>query len=184
MRGGQSLLHSVGLLFSLTCLLNAGWIVAWHYFQIPLTMLLMILLLLSLIYIRSLIGTQHLSSRERLLVRLPFSVYFGWITVATIANATVLLVSLDWHRFGLSEQLWTVIILIVGTLIGAAAAIRFQDVPYVLVLIWAYVGILVRHVSKHGLAGRYPAVMITASLCIALLAAVAAGLFFRSGERK
>ena len=162
------LLRRVGIVFSISSLINAAWIFSWHYLVIPVSMVLMVLLLICLIYIRHTLQTQDLGLREKLFIRLPFSIYLGWITVATIANATTLLVSLKWDGFGMSESLWTVIMLAVGAVIGIATAIRYKDAAYNLVLIWAYTGILVKHASAQGFAHQYPAVIIAAWVCIAL----------------
>jgi L-cystine uptake protein TcyP (sodium:dicarboxylate symporter family) len=72
-------------------------------------MLLMVVLLVSLIYIVRIIGKEGLSLRDRIFIRLPFSVYFGWITVATIANFTVRLVSFNWNGFGIAPAGWAVL---------------------------------------------------------------------------
>lgn len=175
-RGGEkvndALLNKVGLVFSGTSLVNTAWIFSWHYRLIPLSMVLMAILLIGLICIASTIRAQRLTSKEKLLIRLPFSVYFGWITVATIANATTLLVSVGWGGFGLPESTWTIMILAVGMLIGTATAIRFKDIAYVLVLIWAYAGILIKHMSASGFSGQYSEVIITVSVCLVIFAAV------------
>lgn len=160
------LLNKVGIVFSISSIANAAWIFAWHYNRIPLSMVLMVVILDCLIFINYLINKEELSAREKLFVRLPFSVYFGWITVATIANVTTLLVSIGWDGFGLSEQFWTVIILIVGMLIGTATIIRNKDIAYGLVMLWAYAGILLKHVSESGFAGQYPAVIYTVIACM------------------
>ncbi|HOO29133.1 MAG TPA: tryptophan-rich sensory protein, partial [Lachnospiraceae bacterium] len=159
--------------FSISSAVNAAWIFSWHYGKILLSMLLMLILLNCLIKINVMISKQTLSAKERFFVRLPFTVYFGWITIATIANAAVLLVSVGWDRFGLSENIWTVIMLLAGMLIGLAVLLRFKTVSYSLVLIWAYTGILIKHTSVSGFAGQYPAVIITAGICLALFAASA-----------
>ncbi|AHM58116.1 hypothetical protein EAL2_808p06130 (plasmid) [Peptoclostridium acidaminophilum DSM 3953] len=186
-RGGESaesreLLRKTGILFSVSSLVNAAWIFSWHYDLIPLSMLLMVALLACLMIINHIIGNASLSTREKFLVRLPFSVYFGWITVATIANATVLLVSLEWNRFGLMEQTWAIIIIAVGMLIGAVTAIRNSDIAYGLVIIWAYIGIYIKHTSESGFSGQYPAVIYTVVACIAMLVVAQVYILF-SGKR-
>ncbi len=170
-KADETLLRNVGRLFAVSSLINIAWIFAWHYQLIPLSMLLMVLLLICLIDIAFTINSKELTMREKWLIRLPFSVYFGWITVATIANAVVLLVSLGWDGFGISESTWTIIILAVGALIGILTALRFNDIAYLLVFIWAYAGILIKHLSPSGFAGRYPDVIITVVVCLALFAA-------------
>lgn len=168
------MLDKVGGLFIISSLANVAWIFSWHYDLIPLSMLLMIVILVSLIYTMKTIMQYHLSLREKIFVKLPFSVYFGWITVATIANATVLLVSLNWNGFGIPASTWAVIMIIVGMLIGATTAIRNKDAAYGLVFVWAYVGIYIKHTSTGGLGGQYPEVVTTAIICIILMLAASA----------
>ncbi len=177
-------LRKVGAVFAISSLVNAAWIFSWHYKVIPLSMLLMAFLLLCLIEITTTIDAQSLSLREKLLVRLPFAVYFGWITVATIANATTLFVSLGWNGFGLSEAVWAIMILAVGALIGVATLARFKSIAYGLVLIWAYAGIGIKHLSAVGFAGQYPGVIVTVGICLALFAATIGYVLFMNRKNK
>lgn len=166
------LLWRVGIIFSVSSLINIAWIFSWHYKLIPLSMVLMLLLLICLISLAITLRKQKLDRRERFFVRLPFSVYFGWITVATIANATTLLVSVGWNGFGLSPSLWTIIMLTVGALIGIATTLRFKDIAYGLVLVWAYAGILYKHVSIPGFANQYPDVVTAVIVCLVVFVIV------------
>jgi hypothetical protein len=100
----------------------------------------------------------------------PFSVYFGWTTVAVVANITVLLVSRGWDGFGLADSTWAAIMVLVAMGIGTVTMLRNADVAYGLVLIWAFAGILLRQVSV--LEGRYPAII--AAVVAALVAFVIA----------
>lgn len=168
------LLQRVGVLFSLSSLVNASWILTWHYDLIGLSTLLLVALLVLLIMITRTLLRADLSARDRLLARLPFSVYFGWITVATIANITVWLVSLGWEGGGIAESTWAVTIIAVGAVIGTTVILRDRDIAYGLVLVWAYLGIWIKHTSASGFDGAYPMVWITALVGMALF--VAAGL--------
>ncbi len=161
-----TLLNQVGLLFSISSVANTAWVFAWHYGLIPLSVVLIAVILVSLILITNSLRLANLTARERWFVGVPFSVYFGWTTVATVANITVLLVYLNWDGFGLADSTWAAIIVVVAMAIGAVATLRNRDVAYGLVFIWAYVGILLRHTSTHGLDGRYPVVIwaVAASL--------------------
>lgn len=164
------LLEKTGLIFSFSSFTNAIWILSWHYLQIPLSMLLMLILLISLIWINRMIGRERLTTREKVFIKLPFSVYFGWITVATIANATTLLVGWNWDGFGIAESVWTVLIISVGLLIGLVTMVTNKDVAYGCVIIWAYIGILIKHLSVDGFAGQYQSVIVTVIVCLVLLA--------------
>ncbi len=116
----SSFLEKIDFLFFLSCLANFSWIFAWHFERVFLSFLIMLILLLSLIaiYQRLNIGRSAALKSEKYLVHLPFSVYLGWITIATIANTTALLVNLNWNRFGLSEPFWTIAVIIIGIFIS------------------------------------------------------------------
>ena len=167
-----TLIHRTGILFIISSILNLSWVIAWHYGLLAISFILLALFLLAMIYMRVIIQRHEpLTTKEKWFVRLPFSVYFGWITIATIAGATALLVGNGFGGLGLSEAVWTIIILIVGAVIGILTSLKFRDIPYVLVLIWAYGNILNNHLSPAGFAGKYPGVITT---LIALLAAFVA----------
>lgn len=173
-------MKSVELLFSISSLVNAGWMVAWHANLMGVALLLMVTLLVLLaVIIRKLDPIQG-SLKERLLVRVPFSIYLGWITVATIANATVLFVSLGFTGSP-APDLWAVGILVIGLAIGVLTIVREVDIAYGLVFFWAYAGILVRHLSSSGYAGSYLDVVMV--LC-ASLAVIAVSLVFVISKRR
>lgn len=138
-------LARLGPLFIVTCLFNAGWLFAWHYLQPLLSLPLMLGLLASLIlcYERLGIGKSAVSKREGLAVRLPFSLYLGWITVATVANVSVFFLALG-VRVNWFTPAWALLAIIAATLIGATVLRRRGDVAYTLVLVWAFLGIAAR----------------------------------------
>ena len=167
-----ALLNRVGVLFALSSLINTAWIFAWHYDLIPLSAVLLIAILVCLALIVSTVRRSNPTGRQRAFIGVPFSVYFGWSTVAVVANITVLLVYWHWDGFGLPESTWAVIIVLVAMLIGTATMLRNRDVAYGPVLIWAYLGILIRQTSAAGFDGRYP--MIVAAVVASLVIYVAA----------
>lgn len=179
------LLNKVGTLFAISSVANIAWIFSWHYKNIPLSMLFMLVILVCLMLINIRINKEKLTSKEKFFIRLPFSIYFGWITVATIANATTLLVDKlgsPANLLGISEVVWTVVILLVGTLIGAVTTLKNRDIAYGLVLVWAYIGILIKHLMAKplpdGFNSQYPAVIVTVitSLVVFLIAIISAQL--------
>ena len=146
------IVDQIGWWFVVTSLANIAWIYAWHYERVLTSLLLMLILLAALlkIYLGLGIGQTVVSGAKKYLVHLTFSIYLGWITVATIANVTALLVALEWNRFGLSDAFWTVLVLIVATAITLTMLRRRGDVFYAIVVIWAFVGIFIRHVATLG----------------------------------
>jgi hypothetical protein len=174
-----SLLERVGVLFSLSSIANVAWILSWHYDLILVSTLLLATMLVLLILITRTILAADLTPRDRIFIRLPFSVYFGWITVATIANITVWLVSIGWGGGGIAESTWAVVIIAVGAVIGTAVTLRDRDIAYGLVLVWAYLGIWIKHTSGSGFDGAYPAVSAAALVGIAAFVAAGAATLLR-----
>lgn len=164
----EALLQKINPLFIATSIANSVWIFAWHYDFIGLSVLIMTALLILLIKLADVLRTEQFSRLEKTLIATPFSVYFGWITVATIANITVFLVSIGWNGFGIAEYVWTNIVLLVGAAIGTARLRKDKRLAYGLVLIWAYLGILLKHVSASGFAGQYPSVITTVLVCVGI----------------
>ncbi len=164
-----ALLERVGVLFSISSLVNAAWILSWHYEQIGISTLLLATMLVLLIVIVNTIRTAGVTGRDRWLVRLPFSVYFGWLTVATIANITVWLVSIGWDGFGIADATWAAVIIAVGAVIGVATVLRNRDLAYALVLVWAYLGIVIKHTATTGFGGAYPMVIAVTAASMAVL---------------
>jgi hypothetical protein len=140
-------LYRIGYLFALSCVANIAWLFLWHYEVFPLTLVAMLALLLLLIaiYLRLDIGRARVPTAEKWLVHVPFSIYLGWITVATIANVTSLLDYLKWSGWGISPEAWTVIMLVAAVGIASAVSLTRGDVAYMLVIVWALAGIAVKH---------------------------------------
>jgi len=166
----NQLVDQIGGWFILSAVANIVWIFLWHYEVFTLTLLAMVTLLLSLIviYVRLDIGGGNSSRADQLLIQLPFQVYLGWITVATIANVTQLLYFVSWDGFGIAPATWAVVMLIVAGLVGTLMSFKRRDFPYVLVLIWAFVGIAVKHADTQ-------LVMVTAYAVAGLLGVIGLG---------
>lgn len=137
-------------LFLLGSVANTAWIFFWHYGIIPGSLVMMLVLLFSLImiyaYLRDIAGVgKH--SIERWTVMLPFSIYLGWICVATIANVSVYLFDIGWGGGFLTPQQWASIMIVVAGLFGVVFAFKYHDVAFNLVLIWAILGIMIKFID-------------------------------------
>jgi translocator protein len=131
--------------FVLTCGLNAVWIMMWHLLQIELSLLFMLWFLATLIVIYKKLQPHRtkLKRLSSLLLYVPFVVYLGWISVATIANTTALLVHYKWNGFGVDAVMWSCIMITVAAFLGAFFSIFRKDFFYTLVTVWALYGISV-----------------------------------------
>jgi hypothetical protein len=163
-------LERIGYWFALSCLANGVWIFLWHYEFFAWSLVAMLVLLLSLIqiYLRLGIGRSEASTADRLLIRLPFSIYLGWVTVATIANVTSLLDYLGWGGWDIAPAVWAVIMLVVTALVSFAIAWLRADVAFLLVIIWAVIGIAIKQADTMLVANTAWAVATLVALGIPL----------------
>jgi hypothetical protein len=164
-------LQKIAYLYVGSAAANIVWIFLWHYELFPLSLGLMVVLLgcLIAIYLRLGIGKTKVSNPEKWLVHLTFSVYLGWITVATIANATTVLEFIGWRGWGLSPEVWTLLMLTAATIISGIMSFTRADIAFSLVLIWAILGIAVKHRD------------ISLIAIGAVVSALAAGFFLLAG---
>ncbi|MFN7252839.1 MAG: TspO/MBR family protein [Anaerobacillus sp.] len=130
-------------LFVLTCFLNSFWLFLWHYEYFVLSVVVMIAFLVTLIFLYKTVKSVSTSFSDLL----PFSVYLGWISVATIANISYVLVDVGWDRFGFSDIFWTISMLIVATVLAIFFRVKENDFVYPLVFVWAFIGIAVKNLA-------------------------------------
>ena len=174
-------LRATGWWIALGGLANSAWIFLWHYNQFPLTLVAMLVLLATLIvtYLRLGVGRTTVTPGEKWAVHLPFSIYLGWITVATVANISDVLDFLKWDRFGIAPEIWMSIVLAVVLVIAVLMNFTRRDVAYAAVLLWALAGISVKQASV-------PAVVIPTWITFGLVALtlVAALFISKPGQAK
>lgn len=165
-------LRATGWWIALGGVANSSWIFLWHYNQFPLTLIAMLVLLVTLIvtYLRLGIGRAAVPAGEKWAVHLPFSIYLGWITVATVANISDVLDFLKWDGFGIAPETWMVIVL--AAVLGIAVLMNFtrRDVAYTAVLLWALAGISVKQAGV-------PAVVIPTWITFGLVAVTLAAAY-------
>jgi len=142
-------LDKISYLFIISSIGNIAWIISWHYLVIGLSIVFMLIILLSLImiYLRLDIGKSEVPRGEKLFIHVPISVYLGWITIATIANISALLVSIGVQGFGLIAEIWTIIVIIVAIIITALILYIRKDIAYSFVVIWATLGIFLKQLT-------------------------------------
>jgi hypothetical protein len=143
---GSKIFHAIGYWFFVAGVANISWILAWHYMHPVLSLVVMIVLLASLtiIYIHLDYLKSDLRRAEKYFVLPCFSVYLGWITVATIANVTAVLVHLGWKGGGIDHSFWTILMIAIATIMGLYLIMKKNDWLYALVIIWALLGIFIK----------------------------------------
>lgn len=159
-------LRLIGWPFVISCAANIIWLLLFHFNQFALSMVAMLALLVALVIIYLVLGRGQIQvpAGERWLVRLPFSIYLGWITVATVANAAHVLVHQGWTGQPLGPLPWLIIMFLIALVLAGLMMVTRRDLPYLLVLLWAFIGIAVNYTQ------------VTGVLISAIVAAVAVGV--------
>jgi hypothetical protein len=164
----QAAVPAIGTLFALTCVLNAGWILAWHYTKVPLSVIIMAGLLVSLILINLNISNLNLG-----FIKAAFGIYLGWICIATIANIAAMLVDTGWNGLGISEEIWTIIMIAAGTVIVSLSITGMKN-PFIgLSVVWAFAGIVIKRQDD------YRSIVVAALAGIVIVGVITALGFFR-----
>ncbi|MEM2147644.1 MAG: TspO/MBR family protein [Candidatus Bathyarchaeia archaeon] len=165
--------EKIGWIFVLSCLLNVAWLFLWQFEYLLLSVVLMFLLLASLIaiYLRLKIGKSAVSLRDKIAVQIPFSVYLGWITIATIANVAVALVSVGWDGFGVNPETWAFLMVVAVLVITSLVITTRRDVAYGLVIIWALLGIATKQNGNQNIvaATEISAIIILIALALSIV---------------
>lgn len=167
----KAMVEVIGWWFALTCLLNAMWILAWHFEILPLSLIIMIGLLVSLVVIN--LGIRPFSAGW---TKAAFGIYLGWICIATIANVTALLVSYGWKGAPFSETSWTIILILIGATIVTLTISRLSN-PFIgLAVIWAFSGIMIKRVQDS------QSILITAAFAAVFVLIVTVVEFFKTNS--
>ncbi|MBP3965079.1 TspO/MBR family protein [Paenibacillus lignilyticus] len=143
--GSQSRsVQACSLYFMLSCIFNVWWLAAFHLEKLTASVIIMFSLLFTLIILYTRIRSfskRPFALADRIFVFLPFSLYLGWICVATIVNVAVALYAFHWNRFGISDEAWTIFMLIIAAMLASWMGIRYNDQAVVTVFIWAFIAI-------------------------------------------
>ncbi|WP_438972390.1 tryptophan-rich sensory protein [Polaribacter sp.] len=139
----DSFVEKIGSWFFISCLANSVWVFAWVYEYTGLSCIFIFVLLFSLLKIVLKLQKEDSPKPYCVLVWLPFAVYSGWVAVASIANVSSYLVKINWSGFGLSNQTWTIIMLIIATLINLIVLWIKNIKTFVMVGVWALIAIAV-----------------------------------------
>lgn len=161
---------------------NIGWVFAWHYEQIFISLLIIILMLVALILVSKILRKRMLAGLCKLFIYVPFLVYLAWVTIATVGNFSSWLVAIGFAGFGLAPYIWAIIAVVISTGVAVPLGIYFNCLSYVAVIIWAFVGILVRQLTTY--AGDYTSLVYTTIVAIFIMTLTAVLIIYNAYKIK
>ena len=174
----QKAIDQISPLYLLSCILNIVWIVLFSFVLVELSVIFILAFLITL----TIIGKKLMAIQEgrRWLLPLSFGLYAGWLFIATVVNAAAALVKLNWNGFGLTEQTWAIIMLVVAIALLIVVLWKIRNAVFPLPVAWAYFGIYQFLNSPQGFNGEYTTLPIVALAGAAVLVVVAVIQFARN----
>ncbi|NMG10722.1 tryptophan-rich sensory protein [Brasilonema sp. UFV-L1] len=157
-------LRKIGYLLVVACFAQIIWVYLFlsRLFSLSVVAMLGILVPLIVIYIRLKIGTNSISRIKKWCVTIPISIYLAWISVATIVNVACALSFIGWNGWGISAEVWTLIMLLIAAVLTGVIVLQYRDIAYTGVTVWAFVAIALKQWNS-------PTLRITALACAGAL---------------
>lgn len=174
----QKVVDQISNLFRLSCVLNAVWIVTFSFVLVEISVLFILAFVIVLALISQKLSGFH--ERQRWLLPVTFGLYGGWLFVATVVNAAAALVKLNWSRFGLSEETWGIIMLLVAILLLIVVVWKLRNAVFPLPIAWAYWGIYQFLKAPEGFKGAYPTLQTVSRIGLVVLLLIAVILFVKN----
>lgn len=168
----EKAIHKISYLFWATCLLNITWIVTFSYLWIGLSSVFIFIFLIVLVFIIQQLRTIH--SKKRWLLPLTFGLYGGWLFIATVVNIATWLVQIEWNGFGLSDEIWSIIILLVAVILTTLVTLVLKNAAFPLPVAWGYFGIYNNLFEPEGYSGDFTVLQWIAIAGVVVLIGAAA----------
>lgn len=174
----KSAVNQISTLFRISCILNIAWIIAFSYVQVELSVLLIFgfVITLSLICMNFL----KVDDGKHWLLPLSFGIYTGWLFIATVVNTAAMLVKLQWNGFGIADDIWAIIILIVAIALVVAVLLKNKNAVFPIPIAWAYFGIYQFLTAPEGFKGQYSLLDFIVLAGMGILIALAIIQFYRN----
>lgn len=168
--------RNIRTIYILSCVANCAWIYFWHHEMILVCLAVIFVLLGTLVFINlNLRGGD--SAAENWLARVPFGIYFGWVTIAAILNFTVALVYLNVKFSDSATVIIATILIALITLLGIVIRLKLKIYVYPLPIAWALTAIALAQ------SGKTPIVVATAfGTIFSLVAALSFVMDMKSSE--
>lgn len=168
----QNAIDEITVLFRISCFLNIAWIILFSYLQVELSTLFILGFVITLAIICLKLKKIHVG--KRFLLPLTFGLYTGWLMIATVVNIAAALVKLEWGAFGISHEIWSIIILIIAVGLIFIVLRSNRNPAFPLPVAWAYLGIYQFLKAPEGFGGQYGILQVVSLAGMAVLIGMAA----------
>lgn len=171
-------IDEISYLFWFSCILNITWIVSFSYNLIGLSTIFIFLFLIVMVLIVKKIG--KIEGKKRFLLPISFGLYSGWLFIATVVNIAAWLVKIDWGGFGISPEIWSIIILFISIILTFLVLVDIKNPIFPIPIAWAYFGIYNNLISAEGYQGQYNLLQGVSLVGVAILIGLASIQFYKN----
>ncbi len=142
-------LRRVDYALIVACVAQAIWVYLFLGGQFWLSVIAMLAILIPLIasYRWLGVGLRPVSRQEKWSAHLPFGIYLGWISVATIVNVASALDASGWNGGGVVSEVWAIGLAIVAAGLAGWVLLTRRDFSFPGVIVWALVAVAVRQAA-------------------------------------
>jgi len=155
-------------LYIMSCALNCAWIYFWHQEQIAVCLAIIIGLSVTLLLINIKLRDSD-STAEAAMAKVPFGIYFGWVTAATLVNLAVLLIYLRIRFSDSSASAVGVALILFAAALGVLVRIKLTNYFFPLAIAWALTAIAVKQSGQ---------TLIVVAAAVGVIACLIASLSF------
>jgi hypothetical protein len=161
----NNLAKAVGYKIAGASIAQIAWLFCFLNRQFVLSLVAMAAILIQLILAYLVINKGFNSQKQKWLICIPINIYTAWISVATIVNVALVLDFVNWQGWGISPEIWTVIMLMVAGIIGSIAAMQ-KNIAMGGVYLWALIAIAVRNSATTSIWATAVIIVIILSLLL------------------
>ncbi|OJF75933.1 MAG: tryptophan-rich sensory protein [Treponema sp. CETP13] len=167
----QDAINEITLLFRITCVLNVLWIVSFSFVLVELSALFII----GFVIVLAMLCTKlkKIQTGKHFLLPLTFGLYTGWLFIATVVNISAALVKLQWNGFGMADEKWAIITLLVAVFLVLVVNQKIRNAAFPLPIAWAFFGIYRSLISSNGFDGQFANLQITTLIGMGVLLGLA-----------
>ena len=133
--------EKIGWWFVVSCLANCAWILTWLYGFTGVSVIVLLIAFISLLMILMEALKYNSTNPQKWFINFPFQIYAGWVSVALIAAVAAWLTKIEWSGWGISEINWTIILIIIASIIHLFMTWKKNAPVFAFVAVWALVAI-------------------------------------------
>lgn len=156
------------LIYIISCVANGLWLYVWSQEALVVCLGIILVLLACLAAINGKLKITE-TNADYWLVKVPFGIYFGWVTAATILNATIALVYLGVKTSETTAQILGAILIFTAAAFGVLIRFKLKNYFYPLAIAWALTAIAVKQSGQ---------TIIVASCAFAVIICLVAAISF------